>query len=110
MKRIEPRIDKYALSDSDSDSARQAARSLEQGESFLAQNDYDAARVRFEDAVRLTPDDPEVYFRLAQSLQGLQRLDPARMYYRRYLELQPGGPFASDAKKSIEQISLVLGK
>ena len=108
MKRIEPRIDKDALSDSDS--ARQAARSLEQGESFLAQNDYDAARVRFEDAVRLTPDDPEVYFRLAQSLQGLQRLDPARMYYRRYLELQPGGPFASDAKKSIEQISLVLGK
>ncbi len=110
MKRIEPRIDKNALRDSDSDAARQAARALEQGENFLAQNDYDAARLRFEDAMRLAPEDPEVYFRLAQSLQGLQRLDPARMYYRKYLELQPGGPFATDAKKSIEQISAVLGK
>lgn len=108
MKRIGPRIDKSTLEAPDA--VRQAARALEQGENFLAQNDYEAARLRFEDAVRLTPDDPLVYFRLAQSLQGLQRLDPARNYYKKYLELQPAGPFAADAKKSIEQISDVLGK
>lgn len=107
LQRIEPQLDKNA---GDSDSARQAARALEQGENFLAQNDYEAAHLRFEDAMRLTPEDPQVYFRLAQSLQGLQRLDTARMYYKKYLDLQPGGPFATDARKSIEQISAVLGK
>jgi Tfp pilus assembly protein PilF len=108
MKRIEPEIDKSTVEAADS--VRQAARALEQGENFLARNDYDAARVRFEDAMRLTPDDPQVYFRLAQSLQGMQRLDPARMFYKKYLELQPAGPFAGDAKKQIQQISEVLGK
>jgi Flp pilus assembly protein TadD len=108
MKRIGPRIDKDP--EELSDSARQAARALQQGETFLAHNDYDAARLRFEDAARLTPEDPVVYFRLAQSLQGLQRLDPARTLYKKYLELQPSGPFAADAKKSIQQISEVLGK
>jgi Tfp pilus assembly protein PilF len=108
MKRIEPQIDKSTVEAADS--VRQAARALEQGENFLARNDYDAARVRFEDAMRLTPDDPLVYFRLAQSLQGLQRLDPARMFYKKYLELQPDGPFAGDAKKQVQQISEVLGK
>ena len=108
MKRIEPQVDKTAVEAADS--VRQAAKALEQGENFLARNDYDAARVRFEDAARLTPDDPLVYFRLAQSLQGLQRLDPARMYYKKYLELQPAGPFAGDAKKQIQQISDMLGK
>jgi Flp pilus assembly protein TadD len=108
MKRIGPRIDKDP--EDVPDAARQAARSLEQGENFLAKNDYEAARLRFEDAARLTPEDPLVYFRLAQSMQGLQRLDPARTYYKKYLELQPSGPFAADAKRSIQQISEVLGK
>jgi len=108
MKRIDPRIDKNTLGESDAE--RRAVRALEQGENFLAQNDYEAARLRFEDAMRLAPQDPEVYFRMGQSLQGMQRLDPARVYYRKYLEMQPAGPFATDAKKSIEQISAVLGK
>jgi tetratricopeptide (TPR) repeat protein len=106
--RLEPRIDKTRLSQSDHDF--QVAQALRQGETFLAQNDFDAARIRFEDALRLTPDSPEVYFRLAQSLQGLERLDPARQFYKKYLEMQPAGPFAADAKRSIEQITAVLGK
>jgi Tfp pilus assembly protein PilF len=108
VERLEPRIEKTSLSQSDHEF--QAAQALRQGETFLAQNDFDAARIRFEDAMRLTPDSPEVYFRLAQSLQGLERLDPARQFYKKYLEMQPAGPFAADAKRSIEQITAVLGK
>jgi Flp pilus assembly protein TadD len=108
MKRIDPRLDMKTMGGSDA--ARRAERAMEQGESFLAQNDYEAARLRFEDALRLAPEDPEVYFRMGQSLQGMQRLDPARTYYRKYLEMQPAGPFATDAKRSIEQINGVLGK
>lgn len=106
--RLEPQVEKTNVSQSDY--AFQAAQAMRQGESFLSQNDFDAARIRFEDAMRLTPESAEVYFRLAQSLQGLERLDPARLYYKKYLEMQPAGPFAADARSSIEQITAVLGK
>ena len=48
--------------------------------------------------------------RLAQALQGMQRLDPARLYYKKYLDAQPKGRFAKNAKKAISQIDWVLGK
>lgn len=108
VERLDSRVEKTNVSNSDH--AQQARLEIQQGESFLAQNDFDAARIRFEDAVRLTPESPEVYFRLAQSLQGLERLDPARLYYKKYLEMQPAGPYAADARRSIEQITVVLGK
>jgi tetratricopeptide (TPR) repeat protein len=87
-----------------------AAHDIDVGETYLSSNSYDAARERFEEAMRLTPDNPLIYFRLAQALQGLQRLDPARMYYRKYLELEPQGKFVKNARKAIEQINWVLGK
>ena len=71
------------------------------GETYLSGNHFDAARERFEDAMRLAPDNPLIWFRLAQALQGMQRLDPARLYYKKYLEAQPKGKFAGNAKKAI---------
>jgi Tfp pilus assembly protein PilF len=90
--------------------AQVAAHDIEVGETYLAGNNFDGARERFEDAQRLTPDNPLVWFRLAQALQGVQRLDPARLYYRKYLEAQPKGKFAGNAKKAISQIDWLLGK
>jgi tetratricopeptide (TPR) repeat protein len=89
---------------------KQPSEYMEAGEKFLSNNQYDQAREQFEQAMRLDPQDPVVYFRLAQSLQGMQRLDPARMYYKKYLDLQPHGPMASDAKRNIAQIKAVLGQ
>ena len=110
MKRLSAYDDAAPAPTGNPQGSAQAERALQQGENFLAQNDYEAARIRFEQAMRLMPENPLLYFRLAQALQGEQRLDPARMYYRKYLELQPKGQFAADAKKSIEQINWVLGK
>ncbi len=90
--------------------AKQAAHDIDVGETYLSANNFDAARERFEEALRLSPENALVYFRLAQSLQGMQRLDPARLYYRKYLELQPKGKFARDAKKAIGDIDYILGK
>jgi hypothetical protein len=47
---------------------------------------------------------------MAQALQGMQRLDPARLYYRKYLEAEPKGKFAGNAKKAIGEIDWLLGK
>ncbi|HLJ89023.1 MAG TPA: tetratricopeptide repeat protein [Candidatus Angelobacter sp.] len=90
-------------------SMAQMSHDIEVGETYLAQNDYDAARERFEEAVRIAPDDALANFRLAQSLQGLQRLDFARLYFRKYLQLQPEGRHAAEAKRSIADINAIFG-
>jgi Tfp pilus assembly protein PilF len=107
LKRIDARTATETVADS---AAAQSARDVEAGETFLTRNQYDAARERFEDALRLTPDNPLICFRLAQALQGMQRLEPARSYYQKYLQLAPRGPFAGDAKRAIADINFVVGK
>ena len=87
-----------------------AAQDINVGESYLSTNNFDAARQRFEEALRITPDNPLIYFRLGQALQGMQRLDPARLNYRKYLELEPKGKFAQNARKAISDIGYILGK
>ncbi len=105
--RLEPRIGKNNLGTS---AATQATAKTEEGQRLLASNDYAAARLDFEEALRLEPDNADTHFHLAQSLQGLQQLEPARMHYQKYLELKPKGPFAADARKNINQISDIIGK
>jgi Flp pilus assembly protein TadD len=109
LKRIGPGLATSQAS-SDSDPAAIAAHDIQVGETDLSSNNFDAARARFEEAARLMPDNPLVYFRLGQALQGMQRLDPARLNFRKYLELDPKGKFAQNAKKAISDIDYILGK
>ncbi len=90
------------------DPGRQVEHDIEVGETYLSMNSFDAARERFEEAVRLEPDNARASFRLAQSLQGLRRIEPAKLYYQKYLALEPTGPFAADAKKAIAAIDAFL--
>ena len=105
MQRIAPRLNAKST-----ETEKQVAHDLEVGEVFLAQNKFEAAFGRFEEAVRLAPDNPVACFRLAESLKGLQRLDEARLYYKKYLDMQPRGHDAGEARRQVEQINLVLGK
>jgi Flp pilus assembly protein TadD len=109
LKRIGPNVE-LRTSATPNDPASIAAHDIEVGEGYLSSNSFDAARQRFENALRLTPDNPLIYFRLGQALQGMQRLDPARLSYRKYLELEPGGKFAQNAKKAVSEIDYILGK
>jgi tetratricopeptide (TPR) repeat protein len=107
LKRLDARAGGPSATD---DAAKNAAENIEVGEGFLAKNSFDAARERFEEALRLTPDNPRACFRLAQSLQGLERPEPARLYYQKYLDLDPRGPYAADARKAITEITYLVGK
>jgi Flp pilus assembly protein TadD len=109
LKRIEPSVEMRNPSGRNDPSAI-AAHDIDVGETYLSSNNFDSARERFENALRLTPDNPLIYFRLGQALQGMQRLDPARLNYRKYLELEPKGQFAANAKRAISDIDYVLGK
>src|SRR5258707_1054520 len=110
LKRVAPHVAMRNPANANANPTQVAAHDIDVGETYLAGNNFDGARERFEDALRLTPDNPLIWFRLAQALQGMQRLDPARLYYRKYLEAQPKGKFAGNAKKAISQIDWVLGK
>jgi Flp pilus assembly protein TadD len=110
LKRIGPNVDQRKSSGPNADPAAIAAQHIDAGETYLSTNNFDAARERFEEALRITPDNPLLYFRLGQALQGMQRLDPARLNFRKYLELEPNGKFAANAKKAISEIDYILGK
>jgi Tfp pilus assembly protein PilF len=110
LKRIEPHLTVRQTSGPEGDKLRVAAHDINVGETYLAGNSYDAARERFEEALRLTPDNPLIYFRLAQAYQGMQRLDPARTFYRKYLEMDPKGKFVKNARKAVGEIDYMLGK
>ena len=109
LKRVAPHVALQQPGDP-ADPGKVAAHDINVGETYLAGNNFDAARERFEEALRFTPDNPLIWFRLAQALQGMQRLDPARLYYRKYLEAEPKGKFAGNARKAIGEINWVLGK
>jgi Tfp pilus assembly protein PilF len=110
LKRVAPNVAMRNPADASANPEQVAAHDINVGETYLAGNNFESARERFEEALRLTPDNPLIWFRLAQALQGVQRLDPARLYYKKYLEAQPKGKFAKNAKKAISQIDWMLGK
>jgi tetratricopeptide (TPR) repeat protein len=107
FKRLSARGETASATDA---AAKKAAEDMDVGETFLAKNSFDAAREHFEEALRLSPDNPRACFRLAQSLQGLERPEAARLYYQKYLELEPKGPYAADARKAIAEITYLVGK
>jgi tetratricopeptide (TPR) repeat protein len=105
LKRIQPHL---ATTKPAAD--KQADHDIDVGETYLSKNNFAAARSRFEEALQLAPENPRACYRLAQSLQGLRLFEPARLYYQKYLELDPRGLYASDAKKAIADITAVVGK
>lgn len=107
VKRIEPHLQKPPAGEQQAADAQQL---VHDGEAALARNEFESAHTDFVKALQIAPDDPVANFRLAESLQGLQRLDEARIFYRKYLSLQPSGKMASDAKRQINEINFVLGK
>lgn len=91
-------------------SSRDPGSLIQKGEAELAKNDFDAAHDTFVKALQAAPDDPVANYRLAESLQGLHRLDEARIFYKKYLALQPNGKLAGEAKRQISGIDQMLGK
>lgn len=106
VRRLAPRI----TTESQSNANPELRQKIEEGEALLTANDFQEAYSSFARAVELAPNDPVANLRLAQALVGLQRLDEARMYFRKCLELHPSDRDAADAKRGIARVNDVLGK
>ena len=65
------------------------ARAIERGESFLAEEDYDKARIEFSNALQIDPNNPEVIYLAGRSAEGLQDYRTAAQAYRASLENDP---------------------
>jgi hypothetical protein len=74
---------------------------IEVGKFELERKNWKGAKSRFESALVLSPDDPEVYWGLAESARGLGQFAEARSYYKKLLDYDPDGPHGKAARKAL---------
>jgi tetratricopeptide (TPR) repeat protein len=71
------------------------------GNYYLDNGDWRGALSRFQSALVLAPDDPDVYWGLAESQLHLGQYAAARENYLKVMEYDPGSHHAKEAKKRL---------
>jgi len=69
---------------------------------YLEKKNWKAAQSRFQSAMVLDPEDPEVYWGLAESAYHLGDYAAARGWYTKLLDYDPDGPHGKQARKAIK--------
>jgi tetratricopeptide (TPR) repeat protein len=72
------------------------------GKYYLDIKNWRAALSRFQSALVLSPEDPEVYWGLAESARYLGNFADARGYYQKVIEYDPGSKHAKEAEKALK--------
>jgi len=78
-----------------------ASEDIDVGKFELERKNWKGAKSRFESAMVLSPEDPEVYWGLAESARGLGQFAEARTYYMKLLDYDPDGPHGKAARKAL---------
>ena len=73
------------------------------GKYYLDNKDWKAALSRFQSALVLAPDEPEVYWGLAESNRHLGNFAEAKANYQKVIEYDPDSRHAKDAKKALKE-------
>ena len=79
-----------------------SAEDIEVGKYYLQTKNWKAALSRFESAMVLSPDDPEVYWGLAESARHLANFAEARGYYQKVAEYDPDSKHGKEAIKALK--------
>jgi tetratricopeptide (TPR) repeat protein len=72
------------------------------GKYYLDIKNWKAAQSRFQSALVLAPEDPDVYWGLAESARHLGNFAEARANYRKVMEYDPGSRHAKEAEKALK--------
>lgn len=80
------------------------------GKYYLESKDWKAALSRFESALVLDPDNPDVYWGLAESERHLGRLAEARENYQKVMDYDPGSRHAKEAAKALKDPDIANAK
>ena len=95
----EPGKKKGALADAPTETAK---GDISVGKYYLDNKNWKAALSRFQSALVLAPEDPEVYWGLAESNRHLGNFADARANYLKVIDYDPGSRHAKDAKKALD--------
>lgn len=80
------------------------------GNYYLDNKDYKGALSRFESALVLDPDNPDVYWGLAECQRHMGDFADARANYKKVMEYDPGSHHAKDARKALEDPEIANAK
>jgi tetratricopeptide (TPR) repeat protein len=83
-----------------------ASKDLEVGSYYLQTKDWKGALSRFESAMILDPENPEVYWGLAEAEHHLGDFARAKEHYLKLLEYDPDGPHGRQARKELKDPAL----
>ncbi len=81
-----------------------AMKDIEVGDFYSRRKNYKAALERYKDALLYKPGDAVAISRLATCEEKLGDKVEARKYYEQYLKILPDGPFAKEARASLEKL------
>ena len=81
-----------------------AAKDIQVGDFYFKRKNYKAALDRYKEALYYKDKDAIASFRLAVCQEKLGDKAEARKYFEQYLKILPEGPFAKDARASLEKL------
>jgi len=79
-----------------------AAKDLEVGLYYIQTKNWKAALSRFESAMILDPENPQVYWGMAEAQRHTGDLAGARANYLKLLDYDPDGPHGKEARKALK--------
>jgi tetratricopeptide (TPR) repeat protein len=80
------------------------------GKYYLDNKDWRASLSRYQSAMVLDPQNPDVYWGLAESARHLGRYADARNYYLKVMEYDPDSRRAKDAAKALKEPEIANAK
>ena len=83
-----------------------SSKDIEVGTYYLQTKNWKAALSRFESAMILDPENPEVYWGMAQAEHRLGDYVHAKEHYLKLLEYDPDGPHGKQARKELKDPAL----
>ena len=87
-----------------------AAEDENVGKYYLDNKDWHAAMSRYQSAMVLDPENPDVYWGLAESERHLGNYADARANYQKVMEYDPGSKHAKEAAKALKEPELANAK
>jgi tetratricopeptide (TPR) repeat protein len=87
-----------------------AKEDLNVGAFYLDKKDWRAALSRFQSAMVLDPDEPEVYWGLAEANRHLGNFAEAKANYQKVVEYDPDSRHAKDARKALQDPQIAAAK
>jgi tetratricopeptide (TPR) repeat protein len=87
-----------------------AAEDEDVGSYYLSNKDWKGALSRFQSALVLDPDNPDVYWGLAEAERHLGDFADARANYKKVMQYDPGSRHAKDAGKALQDPEIANAK